>query len=198
MEVACRGKARVLAGHRYVAEAERGRQVDVLREAGTAGHGAHHPQQRRVRDRDLSSRDVRVEGTDDGRHQRIPQEGADVVGSTVGVGQAAGRVVALGQDDGEAVQRWMLLDVVADAVERGHGSASLGAGERQVDADLDDWRRAAEQAGAAYAQGNGGHKGRPGTQHVQIVQIRPRRVLAVSILVLPQTPAVSWPRVRGG
>ena len=134
-----------------MAEAERSRQVDVLRKAGTACHGTHHPEQRPVRNRYLCTRDIRVEWTDDGSNERILHECTDVAGSAVGVRQPVGRVVALGQDDAESVQRRMLLDEVADAVERGHGGAGLGAAKRQVDADLDDRRGSAEQTGAAYS-----------------------------------------------
>src|SRR5213080_2978450 len=138
MQVIRRRQAGVLAGHRRMAQAERGRQVDVLRKAGTAGDGTDHREQRRIRYGYLRARDIRVERADYGRDERILKEGTHVVCSAVRVRQPAARVVALGQDDGEAVERRVLLDVVADAVESGDGSAGLGAAERQVDADLDD------------------------------------------------------------
>src|SRR5438034_3005612 len=114
MEVVRRGQAGVFAGHRRVAQAERGRQVDVLREAGTAGDGTDHREQRRVRHGYLRARDIRVERADDGRDERILKEGTYVVCAAVRVRQPAARVVALGQDDGEAVERRVLLNVLAD------------------------------------------------------------------------------------
>ena len=50
---------------------------------------------------------------------------------------ALGYVVRGREDDLEAVEPWMRLDEVADAVERRHGGPGFMPGERQIDADAE-------------------------------------------------------------
>src|SRR5438067_8111528 len=61
----------------------------------------------------------------------------DIRSVAVVLRKAATRVVRGSENDLEAVEPWMRLDEVADAVERGYGGPGFMPGERQIDADAE-------------------------------------------------------------
>ncbi len=174
-ELGWRRQARGLARDLSAAWAQARREKWLFGQAAAADGRADQGEVAHIGDRDLQPRDIGVEWTDHAQHKRVRGQRLDVALTLRGVVQPGDGIIARHHLDGEAVDGRMLVHEELHTIERRRAGASLGSGQRQVDADPDDLGRgpAKARAGADHAHRRCERISSPSPrQHCEIVAAR--------------------------